>query len=74
MPEPAKYLTEYPKELDDVMTGPEVAYAYRLSPGMVRMALRRGKIAGRKAHAGGGHGDVWLIRRADAERVWGRGD
>lgn len=65
------YAHEYSPLLDDVLTAPEAAALYHLTTAAVRMALRRGALAGRKAPLNGQGSTVWLILRADAERLWG---
>lgn len=51
--------------LDDVLTAGEATEIYGLASATVRQAINRGNIPARKS------GGTWLIRRADAEALWG---
>jgi hypothetical protein len=57
-------ITDY--ELENVMTASETAKLYGLSASAVRLAISRLQIPARKS-AG-----TWLVRKSDAERVWGK--
>jgi excisionase family DNA binding protein len=56
----------YNNILNDVLTAAEAAESYGLSESAVRKAIERNQIPARKS-AG-----TWLIRRADAEKRWGK--
>lgn len=59
-----EWVVEAP-ELNAVMTAGEIEDTYGLGTGTVRQAINRRQIIARKS------GDIWLVRRTDAETKWG---
>jgi hypothetical protein len=53
-------------ELTEVMSSSEVTAVFGLSQSTVRNACKRGSIPCRKS------GNVWLVKRVDATRLWGQ--
>lgn len=53
-------------ELEEVMTSSEVTSVFGLSHSTVRNACKRGTIPCRKS------GNVWIMKRTDATRIWGQ--
>jgi hypothetical protein len=53
-------------ELTEVMSSSEVTAVFGLSQSTVRNACKRGTIPCRKS------GNVWIMKRVDAMRVWGQ--
>lgn len=53
-------------DLDGVMTSSEIVARYNLNESTVRQAILRGSLHARKS------GDVWLVRREDAKKRWGK--
>ena len=56
---------EAKENLDTILTAGEATELYGLASATVRQAIKRGNIPARKS------GGTWLLRRSDAEELWG---
>lgn len=53
--------------IDSIATAHEIASRYRISRQAVTRACRKGQVKARQLGNG-----LWLLNRADADRVWGQ--